>query len=133
LPYCPDCMNDTLKLKKNGVIEVFINGKSLSTGRFIFNQIKDSQDDIKNNIYQKIEEYLLWCNNLQNKPPITNIELLTADFFCENQCTFMPGFKHSIIEIIITQQELIDLVTKLCVKHEYKLLWPKDKSDIETI
>jgi len=126
-------MNDTLKLKKNGVIEVFINDKSLSTGRFIFNQIKDSQDDIKIQLSIKIEEYLIWCNNLQNKPPINNIELLTADFFCENQCTFMPGFKHSVIEIIITQQELIELVLKLCSKHEYELLWPADKNDIETI
>lgn len=115
--YCPVCFNSGLALNSRGLIKLSFNGKQKDTSRTLYNIQKESTDEIKKNIKDKIEEFFKWYSTLQNKDPMKEIEIYTIDFTCPSKCNIPLSSKISVIGTIISQKEVIAMATELGAKY----------------
>lgn len=115
--YCPVCFNSGLALNSRGLIKLSFNGKQKDTSRILYNVQKESNDVIKKNIKDKIEEFFKWYSTMQNKDPMKEIEIYTIDFTCSNKCNIPLTTRISVIGTILSQKEVIAYADELGKKY----------------
>ena len=125
--YCPVCFEDSLYLKPRGVIITVINGKHMDTGRFLFNELKDTPEDRLNELENKIDEFLKWYSSFQNKDPIKSLGLYSSDFVCKNSCKIPINTRISIVDIIFEQKDVQKILEKLAEKYGFEIDLEIDK------
>jgi hypothetical protein len=116
--YCPKCLNNTLRICSKGVIYIAINGKQMDAGRFLFNlETEEKMRQLKPSLQLKLEEFFNWYSNFQNKEPITFVAIDTADMQCEEGCVIPAKNRFSIIDILISRNELVELLEAQGKRH----------------
>jgi hypothetical protein len=113
---CPVCFENSLVLNNNGVIQVFVNDRSMNNNRVLFRLPKDNSKVLIKNIMPKIEDYYKWYGTFTNKEPIKKIDLVTTDYTCSNKCR-IPGahlvdIKGSLIDARMFKLTLMELTKK---------------------
>ena len=103
--FCPSCLNESLTLWRNGVVDIIINGKRRDTGIFYYDMSK-SRSIILENFRKKCEEFFEWYSEFHNVEPIKTVQLLTRSASCKNNCFFKSGTKFSVIDILISARRL---------------------------
>lgn len=119
--YCPICLNDTLALNSRGKVDIYINGKKMDAGHFLFNTGKDTPDELLSNFSDKLEEFFQWYGNFQNKEPIKTVDIVSSDFTCEKKCRIDLTFKGSVIGILIPQGFLAKRLKELSQDYDIRL------------
>lgn len=117
--YCPKCFNNSVKIKKNGIFHVNINGIQMDAGRILFNLKKD-QKFVKEDLKAKIREFFEWYSGFYNKKPIEKITLHTNDFECVKGC-YVGVNQFSIVHHLLTAQEVLDILNEVSAKHPLKI------------
>ena len=111
--YCPTCFQNTLKLHSSGVVKLSFNGKSRNNSLFTYNLQKDSQDQLEAKLKEKILDFFSFYASMNNKSPIKNFEIYTADFLCVNSCKLdRTSMKVSVIGIIFTAKKVQNMLEK---------------------
>lgn len=109
--YCPKCFNDSLRICSKGVINITINGKQMDAGRFLFNlENEEKLKQLKPSLKQKIKEFFDWYSGFQNRDPVTVVAIDTSDMQCEEGCVIAAKNRFSIIDVLITKTELLDVL-----------------------
>lgn len=111
--YCPACMNDTLTIQPRGTVDIIINGMQRDTGRFLYNISKDSKDEIYDRFKDKLDDFFRWYSNFQNQETVSQVDIISADFKCENGCRLEIGFKASVIDVLIPSKVLNETLAEL--------------------
>jgi hypothetical protein len=119
--YCPICFNDTLSLKKSGVVHLIINGKKMDAGRFLFNTEQDRPDVILKDFSSKIEDFFKWYSSFQNQLPITEVYISSADFNCHTGCKIPMANKFSIVDMLIPRTDINVILTKMAQKYNLEI------------
>ncbi len=119
--YCPTCFSNTLKLSSRGVIKLSMNGKSKDTSQLLFNLQKETVDEVKVGIIEKVEELFKWYSTFQSKDPIKSIEIFSNDYNCSNNCKIPLNVRISITGILITPQELKKVAEEFSKKYQVNL------------
>jgi hypothetical protein len=121
MAYCPICLNDTLELSDNGVVDLIINNKQMDTGRFLYNMARDDSDKIFEAFTKKMEEFFEWYSNFQNQDPIKYVQLITGDFKCKNTCSIPMGTKFSVIVALFEQEKVDTAIKRIAEKYNMKV------------
>lgn len=109
--YCPKCFNNTLRICSKGVINIAINGKQMDAGRFLFNlENEEKSKQFKPALKIKVQEFFKWYSSFQNKEPINLVAIDTSDMMCEHGCVITAKSKFSIIDILLSKNELLELL-----------------------
>ncbi len=109
--YCPKCFNNSLRICSKGVINIAINGKQMDAGRFLFNlETDDKAKQFKPALKSKVQEFFKWYSNFQNKEPVNIVAIDTSDMVCEEGCVITAKSKFSIIDVLLTKSELLELL-----------------------
>jgi len=119
--YCPLCFNDTLTIKEQGKVDIYINSKHRDTGRFLFNLDNQDSDDLQEILREKLKDFFKWYGSFNNKEIITKIDIVSTDFICESGCIIPSDFKPSIIDVLVPQEEYNEMVRSLAKQFEIKL------------
>ncbi|MBT7610891.1 MAG: hypothetical protein HN576_14105 [Bacteriovoracaceae bacterium] len=119
--YCPICFNDTLSLKKSGVVHLIINGKQMDTGRFLFNLEQERPDIIIRDFSAKIEDFFKWYSSFQNQLPITEIYISSSDYSCQKGCKIPMSNKFSIVDTLIPRTQVNSILDKMAEKYELEI------------
>lgn len=118
--YCPGCFNNSLLLKRSGVVNVIVNGKQMDAGRFLFHfdgEGPEGHEKFMHNLEVKIEEFFRWYQNFKNKESIKTIHLWTNDVQCENRCKLPLDQKFSLIDVVVTFSELNEIIQRLAPRY----------------
>lgn len=119
--YCPKCLNNTLEISNTGVIQVIVNGLKKDSSKFAFNLIKDSKEDLKEHICECLEDTIKWYSSFSNQAPISSVQLLTGNVFCENHCS-IANQEVDVVGVIITKLALFKLVNEIAKKYGVKVI-----------
>ncbi len=119
--YCPMCFNDTLSLKRKGVIHLVINGKQMDAGRFLYNQEQEPPEKIINDFTKKIEEFFKWYSSFKNQKPITEMFIFSFDFSCHQGCKIPLSQRFSIIDVLIPREKISDILDKVALKYQLEI------------
>jgi len=119
--YCPKCLGDSLYLREHGVINLIINNKQMDAGRFLYNLSDQSGEELKMALSQKVEEFFKWYSNFKNREAIEIIELCTSDVFCENKCSIPLNHRLSVIDVLISRQQLAELCEDIGQKYNMSI------------
>jgi hypothetical protein len=117
MQYCPSCYNQSLKLSHRGVIHIVINGIKMDTGRFLFNLKSDKAADIRKSLLKKVEEFIMWYSNFDNKDPLSKLSIHSADFKCANQCPIALDAQISVIGVIFPEKDVERMFKSLGEKY----------------
>ncbi len=99
--YCPVCFQNTMKIRSSGVIKLSFNGKSRNTSLYTYNLQKDTQEQLDAKLREKIVAFFSFYAEFNNKTPIKNFELYSADFMCTNTCKIdVMKTKVSVVGIV---------------------------------
>lgn len=115
--YCPICFNDTLALKKSGVVHLIINGKQMDAGRFLFNRELERPDVILKDFATKIEDFFKWYSSFQNQLPITEVYISSSDYECMKSCRIPMSNKFSIVDTLIPLEDINGVLNKMAEKY----------------
>jgi hypothetical protein len=116
--YCPICFNDTLGLKKSGVVHLIINGKQMDAGRFLFNLEQERPDIILKDFGSKIEDFFKWYSSFQNQLPITEVFISSSDYCCHKGCKIPMSNKFSIVDTLLTREDINVVLDRMAQKYE---------------
>lgn len=120
--YCPKCLNYSLQINDKGIANIIINGKRMDRGLIYFKFTDEfEQRESKEKIKEKIVEFFAWYSKFQNILPITRVELTTSDFNCSKKCVIPPNLQLSIIDIIISKNELQLFLDDIAPKYGLKI------------
>ncbi len=114
-------MNQSLFIKRKGVIDIFINGKKRDNGRFLYDMDSAREDKLLADFENKCEEFFQWYSNFNNQDPIEYVELLTVDVKCENNCKFSPMERFSAVDVVIKREDIEEILTDLSEKYKMTL------------
>lgn len=120
--YCPKCFNDTLKIASKGRVKITFNGKSKSTSQFLYNLDQDTKKDIDSKIEEVIEDYFSYYSNFQNIDPIEEIQMLSFDFICSNNCALTVDNQINVREIFTKIDSLKKLLNKVAQKYNIQII-----------
>ena len=99
--YCPVCFQNTMKIRSSGVIKLSFNGKSRNTSLYTYNLQKETQEQLESKLREKIVDFFSFYAEFNNKLPIKNFELYSADFMCTNSCKIdVMNTKVSVVGIV---------------------------------
>lgn len=99
--YCPVCFQNTLKARSSGVVKLSFNGKSRNTSLFTYNLQKQTQEQLDAKLREKIVDFFSFYSELNNKTPIKNVEIYSADFLCTTGCKIdVMNTKFSMVGIL---------------------------------
>lgn len=84
--YCPVCFQNTMKIRSSGVIKLSFNGKSRNTSLYTYNLQKESLVQLEAKLREKVVDFFSFYSEFNNKTPIKNFEVYSADFICTNAC-----------------------------------------------
>ena len=119
--YCPICFNDTLVLKKSGVVDLMINGKQMDAGRFLFNTEQNRPEIVVRDFTRKVEDFFKWYSTFQNQKPITELFIASSDFNCHQGCKIPILNKFDIVDILISRKEITAIISKMAKKYDLKI------------
>ena len=97
------------------------NGKAKATSQFFYNLSKENNEEIYKKMHAVVEEYFSWYSDFQNKEEIKSIALTSSDFKCSNGCSLGPNFSNSVLNLVVTKEEVIKAVKELGQKYEISL------------
>ncbi|MGB0454887.1 MAG: hypothetical protein ACPGJV_14350 [Bacteriovoracaceae bacterium] len=109
--YCPACYNPALQLKSRGVIELIVDDKQMDSGRFLFNS-EMNEREVEKHLVKKIEEFMRWYSNFNNKKPIEKISILTNAIACTNKCSLPISFKGSVLDYLLDRKKVMEMIKK---------------------
>lgn len=115
--YCPICFNDTMVLNKKGIIHIIINKKQMDNGRFLYNIADEGEEESRERLKEKIEEFLEWYSKFQNKESIQYLELASSSFSCIKSCRLDAGFRLSVIDVFISKSDIINIIKDTAPKY----------------
>lgn len=105
--YCPVCFQNTMKIRSNGVIKLAFNGKSRNTSLYTYNLQKETQEQLLAKLREKVVDFFSFYSEFNNKSPIKNFEIYSADFMCTSGCKIdMMNTKVSVVGVVYTVQEV---------------------------
>ena len=119
--YCPKCLNAALKISPKGVVDIIVNNKQKDNGRFLYNLERESESEILNNFKVKLEEFLAWYADFQNKEPITHLELCSSAFICDAGCPMAMNQKYSVLGVLLKREEVLKVLEDLGHKHKLEI------------
>lgn len=119
--YCPKCLSNTLYIQPKGVVDIYINGKKRDNGRFLFNMDPSFEDATINDFREKVDEFMSWYSNFQNREPIEYLELLTVDVRCDNNCKFSPMERFSAVDTVISREVVREVLEEVGEKYKLEL------------
>ena len=109
--YCPKCFNKSLRIQGKGVVHIIINGKQMDKGRFFYVM---SEKKVNYLLFkEKFESFFQWYSDFKNIDPITTVHLVTKKGYCTNRCKFESNSQFSVIDILISSEEVNDLLVSL--------------------
>ena len=115
--YCPVCLNDTLFMHTKGTIFIKINRQTMSTSHFLYNLSKEDEQDILEHLSIKLDEFLSWYSNFQNKEKISKVEVISSNFACDKRCKLPNEARFSIIGSLVSKRVFIKLLMSVAKKH----------------
>lgn len=115
--YCPVCLNESLTLAPRGIVNLTVNGKQRDTGRFMFNTLRETKEEIAKNLSKKLDEFFKWYAGFQNKEPIKYIKIFSSDFMCSNGCIIDVNMKFSVLDVLISTSSIEKILAKLGEKY----------------
>ena len=115
--YCPICLNDSLFLKSKGTVFIKINNHRTTHSHFLYNLAREEEEDIVEHIIEKIDEFLEFYKNFDNKQRISKVEISSTDFSCDKHCKIPVDARFSTVGILIDKKHLINVLTKLTRNH----------------
>jgi len=90
-----------MKIRSSGVIKLSFNGKSRNTSLYTYNLQKETQEQLESKLREKIVDFFSFYAEFNNKLPIKNFELYSADFMCTNSCKIdVMNTKVSVVGIV---------------------------------
>ena len=105
--YCPVCFQNTMKIRSNGVIKLAFNGKSRNNSLFTYNLQKETQEQLLAKLREKVVDFFSFYSDFNNKSPIKNFEIFSADFLCTNSCKIdMLTTKVTVLGSVYSIQEV---------------------------
>jgi hypothetical protein len=120
--YCPVCFQDTLKIRSHGVIKLAFNHKSRNTSLFTYNINKESIEEIKLKLKEKIVDYISWYSEFKNKATIKEFEIYSGDFQCIRNCKIdMIQTKVSVIGSLFDKDEVYEMLESECKKFKVEI------------
>ena len=109
--YCPKCFNKSLCIQEKGVVHIIINGKQMEKGRFFY---KMAEKEVNLLLFkEKIEDFFRWYSEFKNIDPVATIHLVTKKGYCTNGCKFEQDAQFSVIDILISFEEVQKLLLSL--------------------
>lgn len=114
--YCPLCFQNNMKIRSAGVIKLAFNGKSRNTSLFTYNLQKDSHEQLKEKLRDKIVDFFSFYAEFNNKTPIKNFEAYTSDYICLDGCKIDINTKLSIIGVVFTKAEVLEILNNEAAK-----------------
>jgi hypothetical protein len=125
--YCPVCLQNTLKIRSSGVIKLTFNGKSRNTSLFTFNVLKESSDDLRKKLREKVVDFMGWYAEFNNKTPIKHFEVFSSDFSCDRGCKIdLLQTKLSVVGLIYTPTEVRTVLEQEAAKFGVEVQLPSD-------
>ncbi len=111
--YCPVCFQNTMKIRSSGVIKLSFNGKSRNTSLYTYNLQKETQEQLDAKLREKIVDFFSFYSEFNNKTPIKNFELYSADFMCINSCKIdVMNTKVSVVGIVYPRPVVKAILTE---------------------
>jgi hypothetical protein len=117
--YCPKCLKDSLSIHSRGVVRLQFNGKQKDNSQFLFNLKKDKEEDLKNKLRDKIEDFMSWYSQFQNKTPIKNVDVYSMDFICKNRLHLRCWKSlQPLLELFSNPKDVIEIVKDVAQKYQ---------------
>lgn len=111
--YCPVCFQNTMKIRSQGVIKLAFNGKSRSTSLFTYNLQKETQEQLLAKLREKVVDFFSFYSEFNNKTPIKNLEIYSADFICTNSCKIdVMNTKVSVVNLVYKPDEILRILSE---------------------
>jgi hypothetical protein len=118
--YCSVCLNNTIEIGQKGSVEVIINKKQLETGKFLFGSRKNNKEFLQD-FEKKVNEFFRWYSQLNYKTKIFSLDLVTSSFHCHNRCKIPLDQKKSVIGLMISTTQVMDVLRKASQKYNIEL------------
>ncbi len=128
--YCPTCLNDSLQINKSGIINIIINSKKLDNGRFLFNLVDQTEEQVFETFEDKAEDFFKWYSKFQNPSKIQRIQIISSNFNCTSGCPFKANMKKSVLGVLLPEEEVKEVILTLGEKYnlEVELLDDEDNT-----
>lgn len=111
--YCPVCFQNTMKIRSQGVIKLAFNGKSRSTSLYTYNLQKETQEQLLAKLREKVVDFFSFYSEFNNKTPIKNFEIYSADFICTNNCKIdVMNTKVSVVNLVYRPDEILQILNE---------------------
>lgn len=96
-----------MKIRSNGVVKLAFNGKSRNNSLYTYNLQKETQEQLLAKLRDKVVDFFSFYSEFNNKTPIKNFEVYSADFMCSNGCKIdVMSTKVSVVGVIYTKAEV---------------------------
>lgn len=79
------------------------------------------EDATINDFREKVDEFMSWYSNFQNREPIEYLELLTVDVRCDNNCKFSPMERFSAVDTVISREVVREVLEEVGEKYKLEL------------
>lgn len=100
-----------MKIRSNGVVKLAFNGKSRNNSLYTYNLQKETQEQLLAKLRDKVVDFFSFYSEFNNKTPIKNFEIYSADFMCANGCKIdVMSTKVSVVGVIYTKAEVRTLL-----------------------
>ncbi len=121
--YCPVCLNDTLKIASSGVVKLTFNGKAKATSQFIYNLKEDKPHQTLKRFRDVVNDYFSWYATFQNIDTIKQFTATSHDFRCSNGCGININHRISIINLVITKEDALEILEQESERFEIPFTW----------
>ncbi len=119
--YCPKCLSASLEINEHGIVHVIVNNKQRDTGRFLYNIVKQSKDQIKEEAKKTIDDFFGWYSKFDNKDPISSVELSSSDFKCVEGCPIDIRIRFSVVDVLLSSNEIMEIIEDLAKKYSLSI------------
>lgn len=89
----------------------------MDTGRYLFNLKTDSEEQIRESLLKKAEEFFKWYSNFQNRDPISRLSIHSSDFLCTKGCAIPVNSQISVIGVLYPEEDVSSMFYDLGVKY----------------
>ena len=104
-------------MHSKGTVFIKINKLTTSTSHFLYNLSKEEEEEILDNLEEKLDEFLKWYSTFQNKERISKVEITSANFACDKHCKLPTEARFSIIGPLISRRTLVKMLMEISKKH----------------
>ncbi len=118
--YCPSCLNNSLYIKDNGVVEILINDKKMDSGRFLFN-MNGNKEEIVSEAKKKFEEFIKWLSNFSNIDPVKKVKFVTGDIKCDSGCPASFS-KVSAVGHVLSNAQVNNILSEMGEKYNMEFV-----------